>query len=157
MNHASAFGRADGVRAQLFYCSYSLDTHNQDPDQLDLDALLHDDYTRFLPYTWIDGNRMYASFTHLTGYSSNYYTYLFDKVIALDFFNQFDPANLLDGERPCAIGEPCSNPVAPNPAPKLFRIFSGGRRALTPFSSGSMANQNQQRYRFARQVAGRRT
>ncbi len=91
MNQASAFGRADGVRAQLFYTSFSLDTHHQDPDQLDLDALLHDDYTRFLPYTWIEGNRMYASFTHLTGYSSNYYTYLFDKVIALDFFNQFDP------------------------------------------------------------------
>jgi Zn-dependent oligopeptidase len=33
---------------------------------------------------------MYASFGHLTGYSSNYYTYMFDKVIALDFFGQFD-------------------------------------------------------------------
>ena len=40
----------------------------------------------------VDGNRMYASFTHLVGYSSNYYTYPFDKVIALDFFAQFDPA-----------------------------------------------------------------
>ena len=29
------------------------------------------------------------SFTHLIGYSSNYYTYLYDKVIALDFFSQF--------------------------------------------------------------------
>ena len=38
---------------------------------------------------------MYASFGHLTGYSSNYYTYAFDKVIALDFFGQFDPADLL--------------------------------------------------------------
>ena len=38
---------------------------------------------------------MYASFGHLTGYSSNYYTYAFDKVIALDFFAQFDPDDLL--------------------------------------------------------------
>ena len=38
---------------------------------------------------------MYASFGHLTGYSSNYYTYAFDKVIALDFFAQFDPNDLL--------------------------------------------------------------
>jgi thimet oligopeptidase len=29
------------------------------------------------------------------GYSSNYYTYAFDKVIALDFFAQFDPKDLL--------------------------------------------------------------
>ena len=47
------------------------------------------------PWTWLEGNRMYASFGHLTGYSSNYYTYMFDKVIALDFFAQFDPADLL--------------------------------------------------------------
>lgn len=27
-----------------------------------------------------------TSFTHLTGYASNYYTYVLDKVIAVDFF-----------------------------------------------------------------------
>ena len=96
MNRAGAFGRADWVRTQLFYTSYSLDTHFDDPATLDLKILLQADYTRFLPYTWIDGNHMYASFTHLVGYSSNYYTYLYDKVIALDFFNQFNRANLLD-------------------------------------------------------------
>ena len=36
-----------------------------------------------------------AIFGHLTSYSSNYYTYAFDKVIALDFFDQFDPTDLL--------------------------------------------------------------
>ena len=40
---------------------------------------------------------MYAAFTHLTGYASNYYTYVLDKVIAVDFFSQFDKKNLLDG------------------------------------------------------------
>ena len=33
---------------------------------------------------------MWASFGHLGGYSSAYYTYLWDKVIAEDFFVQFD-------------------------------------------------------------------
>ena len=96
MNRAGAFGRADSIRTQLFYTSYSLDTHRLDPATLDLDALLVEDYRRFLPYTWVEGNRLYASFTHLTGYSSNYYTYLYDKVIALDFFNLFPSGNLLD-------------------------------------------------------------
>jgi thimet oligopeptidase len=100
MNQAGAFGRADWVRTQLFYTNYALDVHDRDPDaagaELDLDALLRADYERFLPYRWIDGNRMYASFTHLCGYSSNYYTYLYDKVIAIDFFNQFDRKELLD-------------------------------------------------------------
>ena len=100
MNQAGAFGRADWVRTQLFYTNYALDVHDRDPDAagaaLDLDALLRADYERFLPYRWIDGNRMYASFTHLCGYSSNYYTYLYDKVIAIDFFNQFNRLALLE-------------------------------------------------------------
>ncbi len=89
MNRAGAFGRADAVRTQLFYTSYSLDTHRLDPATLDLDQLLQEDYRRFLPYTWVEGNKLFASFTHLVGYSSNYYTYLYDKVIALDFFGEF--------------------------------------------------------------------
>ena len=62
MNKAGAFGRADSVRTQLFYTTYSLDTHRLDPATLDLDALLLENYGRFLPYTWINGNRLYASF-----------------------------------------------------------------------------------------------
>jgi thimet oligopeptidase len=133
MNQASAFGRADGVRAQLFYTSYSLDTHNQDPEKMDLDALLHDDYTRFLPYTWIDGNRMYASFTHLTGYSSNYYTYLFDKVIALDFFGQFDGDNLLDGEAAMRYRRTVLEPGGSKPGKQIVQDFLGRTQRFEAF------------------------
>lgn len=101
MKGASAFGRADGMRQQLYYTTLSLDLHDHDPATIDLDREVRDMYTRFLPWTWLDGNRMYASFGHLTGYSSNYYTYAFDKVIALDFFSQFDRSNLLG----CSAGE----------------------------------------------------
>jgi thimet oligopeptidase len=96
MNRAGAFGRADWVRTQLFYTTYSLRTHTADPATLNLDALFQELYARFLPYKWIDGNHMYASFTHLVGYSSNYYTYLYDKVIALDFYSQFSRHSLDD-------------------------------------------------------------
>jgi len=133
MNQASAFGRSDNVRAQLFYTSYSLDTHYQDPGELDLDQLLRDDYTRFLPYTWIDGNRMYASFTHLTGYSSNYYTYLFDKVIALDFFNQFDPQNLLDGEAAMRYRRTVLEPGGSKPGKQLVQDFLGREQSFEAF------------------------
>ena len=43
---------------------------------------------KFLPYKPLEGDNQIASFTHLTGYSSAYYTYLWDKVIAEDFFSQ---------------------------------------------------------------------
>ena len=99
MKLAGAFGRADWVRAQLYYTTLSLDLHDQDPAGLDLDATTKRLYQSLQPWTWLEGNRMYASFGHLTGYSSNYYTYAFDKVIALDFFGQFDPADLLGRRR----------------------------------------------------------
>lgn len=99
MKLAGAFGRADGMRTQIYYTTLSLDLHDLDNladiPNLDLDALTQSLYQSLQPWQWIDGNRMYASFGHLTGYSSNYYTYAYDKVIALDFFAQFDPANLL--------------------------------------------------------------
>jgi len=95
MKLAAAFGRADWVRSQLYYTILSLDLHGQDPAGLDLDSATKQLYESLQPWTWLDGNRMYASFGHLIGYSSNYYTYAFDKVIALDFFAQFDPQDLL--------------------------------------------------------------
>jgi thimet oligopeptidase len=95
MKLAGAFGRADWVRSQLYYTTLSLDLHDQTPAALDLDGITKRLYESLQPWTWREGNRMYASFGHLTGYSSNYYTYAFDKVIALDFFAQFDPADLL--------------------------------------------------------------
>jgi thimet oligopeptidase len=98
MKKAGSFGRADWVRAQLYYTTLSLDLHDQDPAKLNLDEIAKRLYQSLQPWTWLEGNRMYASFGHLTGYSSNYYTYAFDKVIALDFFAQFDSADLLGCE-----------------------------------------------------------
>ncbi|HEY0758959.1 MAG TPA: M3 family metallopeptidase [Acidisarcina sp.] len=135
MNHASAFGRADAVRAQLFYSAYSLDTHHQDPDHLDLDALLHDDYMRFLPYKWIDGNRMYSSFTHLVGYTSNYYTYQLDKAIALDFFAQFDPSDLVGGPTAMRYRRTVLEPGGSKSGNDLVKDFLGRPQSLEAYKA----------------------
>ncbi|WP_251106543.1 M3 family metallopeptidase [Alloacidobacterium dinghuense] len=134
MNRAGAFGRADWVRTQLFYTSYSLDTHYEDPEKLNLDILLQADYTKFLPYTWIDGNRMYASFTHLTGYSSNYYTYLFDKVIALDFFNQFNRSNLLEDPVALRYRKTVLEPGGTVPGKSIVQQFLGREQSIEAFT-----------------------
>jgi thimet oligopeptidase len=134
MNRAGAFGRADWVRTQLFYTTYSLETHRLDPAEIDPDALLHDLYTRFLPYTWIDGNRMYASFTHLTGYSSNYYTYLYDKVIALDFFGQFAGDDLLEGPAAMKYRRTVLEPGGSVPAKEIVERFLGRGQSNEAFA-----------------------
>ena len=134
MKRAGSFGRADWVRAQLYYTALSLDLHDQDPAGIDLDAITRSLYQSLQPWTWLEGNRMYASFGHLTGYSSNYYTYAFDKVIALDFFAQFDPADLLG----CDAGERYRKVVleqgGSKPGRELVRDFLGRDEGFEAFS-----------------------
>jgi thimet oligopeptidase len=135
MNRAGAFGRADWVRTQLFYTTYSLVTHTEDPATLDLDELFQSLYARFLPYTWIDGNRMYASFTHLVGYSSNYYTYLYDKVIALDFYSVFSRTNPLDDSTSMKYRRTVLEPGGSIPGKQLVLHFLGRNQSTDAFTN----------------------
>jgi len=135
MNRASAFGRARSVQGQLFYSSYALDVHDRSADGLDLDRLLQADFARFVPYPFVEGNRMYAAFTHLVGYTSNYYTYLLDKVIALDFFSQFDKSNLLGGEAAMRYRRMVLEPGGSKPGAELIRDFLGRPQSLDAFKT----------------------
>jgi thimet oligopeptidase len=134
MNRAGAFGRADWVRTQLLYTTYSLETHRLSPAGLDPDALFRSLYARFLPYAWIEGNRMYASFTHLTGYSSNYYTYLYDKVIALDFFSQFPRHALLESPVAMKYRRAVLEPGGSMPGREIVRHFLGRSQSSDAFT-----------------------
>jgi len=113
------------MQGQLFASTYALQLHDMPPAQVNLDALLREDMDRFSHYTFVDGDRMYASFTHLTGYASNYYTYVLDKVIAIDFFAQFNKANLLDGPTAMRYRRTVLEPGATKPAAELVKDFLG--------------------------------
>jgi thimet oligopeptidase len=130
MNRASYYGRASWTQGQLFYANYALQLHNRDPKTLDLDALLRQDCERYNPLKFVDGNRMYATFTHLTGYSSNYYTYVLDKVIAVDFFAAFDPKNLLDGPTALRYRKTVLEPGSSKPAAELVKDFLGRPQSI---------------------------
>ncbi|WP_263353040.1 M3 family metallopeptidase [Acidicapsa acidisoli] len=134
MKLAGAFGRADWVRSQLYYTTLSLDLHDQDPAGIDLDRVTKSLYQSLQPWQWIEGNRMYASFGHLTGYSSNYYTYAFDKVIALDFFAQFDPANLLGCEAAAKYRRKVIEQGGSRPGRQMVRDFLGRDEEFSAFT-----------------------
>jgi thimet oligopeptidase len=134
MKLAGAFGRADWVRSQLYYTTLSLDLHDQDPADLDLDSTTKRLYESLQPWTWLEGNRMYASFGHLTGYSSNYYTYAFDKVIALDFFAQFDPEDLLGCNAGGRYRKAVLEQGGSKPGRQMVRDFLGRDEEFAPFS-----------------------
>jgi thimet oligopeptidase len=134
MKLAGAFGRADWVRSQLYYTTLSLDLHDQDPAGLDLDSATRQLYQTLQPWTWLEGNRMYASFGHLTGYSSNYYTYAFDKVIALDFFAQFDPQDLLGCDAGSRYRTAVLEQGGSKPGRQMVRDFLGRDEEFAAFS-----------------------
>ena len=125
MVRASAHGRALATLTQVMYATYSLDTHDKRAADLDLDALLRSGYDRFSRYEFVDGNRMYSAFTHLVGYTSNYYTYLYDKVMALEFFAQFDPKHLIEGPTALRYRREVLEPGGSKPARELVQAFLG--------------------------------
>lgn len=150
MKKSSSFGRADGMRTQLYYTTLSLDLHDQDPAKIDLDEIIRRLYTRFQPWKWLEGNRMYASFGHLTGYSSNYYTYAFDKVIALDFFGQFDPNDLLGSDAGARYRKTVLEQGGSKPGRDMVRDFLGRDEEFEAFSK--WLNEE-----FEEQLAGTRS
>ncbi|GAB3309165.1 M3 family metallopeptidase [Epidermidibacterium keratini] len=94
MRRADDFGKGYDARTQMFYASMSYDFHVREvPDLTERTRELQTKYSLF-PY--IEGTHMPASFGHLDGYSSGYYTYMWSLVIAKDMFSAFDPENLLE-------------------------------------------------------------
>ena len=138
MNAADAYGRGRWVQRQLLYANYSLQLHDRPPADVDFDTLLQEDTKRFSPFTFVDGDRMYTSFTHLTGYASNYYTYVLDKVIAVDFFAQFDKANLLDGPTAMRYRKTVLEQGATRPAAVLVKDFLGRPQSIDALKTWMM-------------------
>ena len=86
---ADEFGRALGVRMQMFYASISLDYYNRDPQGLDTTKLLAELQERYTPFKYVSNIHMQLAFDHLNGYSAAYYTYMWSLVIAKDMFTEF--------------------------------------------------------------------
>jgi thimet oligopeptidase len=130
MNRADAFGRASWVTQQNSHSALSYDIYSRPPESVDLDAVDRADtlkYTRFGP---IADAHDWASFGHLSGYSSAYYTYLWDKVIAEDFFGQFDPKNLLSDPSAMRYRRTVLEPGGSESANDLVRNFLGRPQQL---------------------------
>ncbi len=135
MNRAAAFGRGGWVANQTTYTAISYDLYKGKPQDIDPDAVCEQDAERYTPLTPLPGTHMYAAFTHLSGYSSAYYTYLWDKVIAEDFFMQFDHKNLLAGPVPMRYRHVVLEPGGSMSANDLVKNFLGRPQNMTAFQN----------------------
>jgi thimet oligopeptidase len=133
MDRASAFGRAVWVSQQNSYTAISYDVYRTKPDDVDPDEVAMTDEKKYTPFTPLAGTHMYAAFGHLGGYSSAYYTYLWDKVIAEDFFSQFNHENLLAGPAPMRYRHTVLEPGGSMSANDLVRNFLGREQSMDAF------------------------
>ncbi len=132
-NRADAFGRGIWARFQLVYASVSFDLHNVPLDPARIEKVFPENIKRYLPYQPVEGDHQIASFTHLTGYSSAVYTYLWDKVIAEDLYSQFDRNNLLAPEVALRYRSTVLEKTGSMPANQLVKTFLGRPQAIDAF------------------------
>ncbi len=94
MRAAKEFGKGCFTRTQMFYAALSYRLHQDRP--ADLTATVRDLQARYDLIDHLPGTHFHASFGHLTGYGSGYYTYMWSLVIAKDLFSAFDRTDLFD-------------------------------------------------------------
>jgi thimet oligopeptidase len=125
MDRALAFGRALNVAQQTRYTAISYDIYSTAPDQVNLDQVTESTMKQFTPFTELPGTHMWASFGHLAGYSSAYYTYMWDLVIAQDFYAQFNQSNPMLGDVPAKYRKTVLEPGGSVSANDLVKNFLG--------------------------------
>jgi thimet oligopeptidase len=92
MRAANDFGVGAYARTQMFYAALSYTLHQEVPD--DIAATMRELQATYDVFGYVPDTHFYASFGHLQGYGSGYYTYMWSLVIAKDLFSAFDRDNL---------------------------------------------------------------
>jgi thimet oligopeptidase len=131
MNRANAFGRGAWTSRQNALTAISYNIYKTKPEDVNLDTVTNEANRRYTLFTPLPETHQWASFGHLGGYSSAYYTYLFDKVIAEDFFLQFDHQNLLAGDAPMKYRRVVLEPGGSMSANDLVKNFLGRPQNMT--------------------------
>jgi len=133
MRQADDFGKGFDARTQMFYAAMSYTLHTEQvADLTEATAQLQERYSMF-PY--IPGTHMAASFGHLEGYSSEYYTYMWSLVIAKDMFSAFDPEDLFAPQVARRYREAVLEPGGSRDAADLVAAFLGRPYSFEAFST----------------------
>jgi len=96
MRAGEDFAKGCFVRTQMFYAALSYRLHKE--PVADITAFVKEIQAAYDLFAQVEGTHFHASFGHLGGYSSAYYTYMWSLVIAKDLFSAFDPEDLFAPE-----------------------------------------------------------
>ncbi len=93
---ARKFGKGIHVMRQMFYAAISLQFHRVPTDDLNLLALTRQLQEQYNPYPYEPDTYVYASFGHLMGYTSEYYSYMWSLKLARDLLTRFEREGMLN-------------------------------------------------------------
>jgi thimet oligopeptidase len=131
MRAAKDFGKGLFVRTQIFYTAVSYLLHRDLP--ADHTQAVIDAQARYDLLDHIEGTHFQASFGHLSGYTSAYYTYLWSLVIAKDLFSAFDAEDMFDPTVAHRYRDKILAPGGSRDAADLVRDFLGRPFAFEAF------------------------
>ncbi len=140
MRKADEFGKGIHVMRQMFYAGLSLNYHNKDPKNMDLMKEMLAVGKRYNPYPHIKETATFASFGHLSGYSSMYYTYMWSLVISKDLFKKFQEAGLMNKEVATAYKNTIIEPGGAVDAAKMVENFLGRPYSFAAFQKWLQKN-----------------
>lgn len=125
MSAARNFGLASGTAGQTFLAAVSLNFYNRDPATIDMAGLHKELYEKYSVYGYYGGTHTYANFGHLSGYSSNYYTYQWSNAIAADLFTRFKENGLRDKATAISYRDQILGAAGSKPAADFIEDFLG--------------------------------
>lgn len=131
---ARDFGRGMWTKHQLFYAALSLGLYNNDPAELDLNEAMKTIQSKYSPFGYVDDTFFYASFGHLNGYSSIYYTYMWSLVIAADMHSEFVKKGLRNPEVAHHYRKTVMEPGGTKDAAQLVHDFLGRPYSFDAFA-----------------------
>jgi thimet oligopeptidase len=133
MRKAEEFGKGYHARTQMFYAALSYHVHRRVPE--DTTALVRELQARYDMFGYVPDTHFQASFGHLEGYTSGYYTYMWSLVIAKDMFSAFDEDNLFDAEIARRYRDKVLAPGGSRDAADLVEDFLGRHYTFDAFEA----------------------
>ncbi len=132
MRAADDFGKGYAARTQMFYAAVSYFLHRDEVE--DLTATVAELQAAYDLFPFIEGTHFHASFGHLDGYTSGYYTYMWSLVIAKDLFSAFDRDDLFAAETARRYRDLVLAPGGRRDAADLVEAFLGRPYAIDAFT-----------------------
>jgi thimet oligopeptidase len=129
---ARDFGRGVMTQRMVFMSMVSLELHDRDPKDLDVMKVWHEIGEKWSPSELDPEGRFPASWTHMPGYASAYYTYLMSKTVAESMSSVFTKG-LMDLEQARRYRDIVLAPGGARPALRLVEELIGRPHDLSAY------------------------